>query len=166
MNTITRKSVLSLILILPFLAGIQSQELKASNKKAGIQSVELKSSNELAGIKSDEYKVDQEKSSTKSDESEIDKNVSNSGSEKYIIDQKNKAFSRTSITVGVGDKISFVNSDSYFHNVYSLSDTAQFDLGSYPKGESRTITLEKPGEVVARCAIHPQMELSITVEEK
>ena len=152
MNINTMNAVLGVILILPFLAGVQSQELAASNK--------------LAGTESNERNVDQEKSSTKSDESKIDNNGSTASSENYVIDQKNKAFSRDSITVEVGDTISFVNSDSYFHNVYSLSDTAQFDLGSYPKGDSRTITLEKPGEVVARCAIHPQMELAITVEDK
>ncbi len=84
----------------------------------------------------------------------------------HVIDQKNKTFSHDSITINVGDEVEFVNSDSYFHNVYSLSESAQFDLGSYPKGQSRSITFDKPGEVTARCAIHPQMKLKIMVEEK
>ena len=88
-----------------------------------------------------------------------------SGAVEYNIDQKNKRFSQSSITIKVGDTINFINSDSYFHNVYSLSDAAQFDLGSYPKGESKSITFEKPGEIMARCAIHPQMQIDITIEE-
>ena len=83
----------------------------------------------------------------------------------YEIDQLNKAFSQTTLTVRVGDKVRFKNSDSYFHNVYSLSSIQNFDLGSYPKGQSKTIILETPGEVIAQCAIHPRMRLAITVTE-
>lgn len=91
--------------------------------------------------------------------------VQDSNHEEHVIDQLNKSFSESSITVNVGDKIKFVNSDSYFHNVYSLSEAAQFDLGSYPKGESRTVSFDKPGKIMAHCAIHPQMQLEITVED-
>jgi len=80
------------------------------------------------------------------------------------VDQLNKQFSVPAITIKVGDSIRFVNSDSYYHNVYSLSEQATFDLGSYPKGKSRAVTFGRAGEVKAECAIHPQMILRITVE--
>ena len=91
--------------------------------------------------------------------------AANADSMEHVIDQKNKSFSVKTITIGVGENIKFINSDSYFHNVYSLSDTAQFDLGSYPKGDSRTIKFDKVGTVIAQCAIHPRMRVEISVEE-
>ena len=91
--------------------------------------------------------------------------AANADSMEHVIDQKNKSFSVNNITIGVGENIKFINSDSYFHNVYSLSETAQFDLGSYSKGDSRTITFDKVGTVIAQCAIHPKMRVEISVEE-
>lgn len=82
-----------------------------------------------------------------------------------VVDQKNKQFSTPHLDLKVGDSVRFVNSDSYFHNVFSLSDAKTFDLGSYPQGQSRTIVFEKPGEIDVECAIHPQMKMKITVRK-
>ena len=68
------------------------------------------------------------------------------------------------LTVDVGDKIHFQNQDPWFHNIFSLSDTKMFDLGSYPKGESRDVVFDKAGEVEVECAIHPQMYLLVNVK--
>ena len=85
-------------------------------------------------------------------------------SEEYEIGQLNKEFTTKKMTIKVGDKINFVNQDDFFHNVFSLSDAAMFDLGSYPKGESRSITFEEKGTVEVECAIHPNMRVVIEVE--
>ncbi len=79
------------------------------------------------------------------------------------VDQRDKSFDKPELTIKVGDIVNFVNSDPFFHNIYSLSDAKTFDLGSYPKGQSRTIRFDKPGEVDVRCTIHPQMKMKITV---
>ena len=68
------------------------------------------------------------------------------------------------LSVSVGDKIHFQNQDPWFHNIFSLSDTKLFDLGSYPKGESRDVVFDKAGEVEVECAIHPQMYLLVNVK--
>jgi len=83
----------------------------------------------------------------------------------HVIDQKDKRFNTTELRIKTGDTIKFVNSDSFFHNVFSLSDTKTFDLGSYPKGQSRTVKFDKPGEVEIECAIHPEMKLRVRVEK-
>lgn len=83
----------------------------------------------------------------------------------FTIDQKDKAFSLTSLTVKVGDVINFRNSDPFFHNIYSLSPVKIFDLGSYKQGESKSINFDKPGVVEVNCAIHPSMKLKVTVEK-
>ena len=81
----------------------------------------------------------------------------------YTVNQQHKSFSATSLAIKVGDKVSFVNSDPFFHNVFSLSDTKTFDLGSYPKGQNRVVTFDNPGKVDVECAIHPTMKMTIEV---
>lgn len=83
----------------------------------------------------------------------------------FIVEQKDKTFSQSTLKVKVGDKIEFKNMDPYNHNIFSLSDIQLFDLGSYPKGESRTVTFEKPGAVDVECAIHPAMKLTVEVSQ-
>lgn len=80
-----------------------------------------------------------------------------------VVDQKDKQFSTKEIRIKTGDTVKFVNSDSYFHNVFSLSDAKTFDLGSYPQGQSRVVKFDTPGVVDVECAIHPSMKLKITV---
>lgn len=82
-----------------------------------------------------------------------------------IIDQKDKQFSKKSVKVKVGDVIEFRNSDPFAHNIFSLSDTKSFDLGSYPQGQSKKVTFDKPGKVEVECSIHPSMQLLVEVEK-
>lgn len=83
----------------------------------------------------------------------------------YTVDQKNKAFSQKSIKLKVGDSIDFRNSDEFSHNVFSLSDVKSFDLGSYPKGQSKRVTFDKAGKVEVECSIHPEMQMHVEVEK-
>ena len=87
----------------------------------------------------------------------------------FTVEQKDKQFVKDGkliekMTISVGDKIHFKNQDPWFHNVFSLSDISTFDLGSYPKGESKEVTFEKAGVSEVECAIHPQMFLEIEVK--
>jgi hypothetical protein len=59
--------------------------------------------------------------------------------------------------------VTFPNYDKIFHNVFSLSEAAAFDLGLYRNGASRTTRFEKPGVVRVYCNIHPQMAAFIVV---
>jgi plastocyanin len=83
--------------------------------------------------------------------------------EEHTVSQKNKAFSVESLKIKVGDSVEFRNDDPFFHNIFSLSDVQTFDLGSYPKGQSRKATFTKPGKVEVECAIHPAMKMVIEV---
>ncbi len=82
----------------------------------------------------------------------------------HEVGQKNKAFTVKHLKIKVGETVAFPNHDPFFHNVYSLSPAKTFDLGSYPKGESKSVTFDKPGKVEVECAIHPQMRMVIEVE--
>ena len=70
------------------------------------------------------------------------------------------------LKVKVGDSVSFRNDDAFFHNIFSLTDGSNFDLGSFPQGQSRKTTFTKEGRVEVECAIHPQMKMVIQVEKK
>lgn len=79
--------------------------------------------------------------------------------------QKDKKFEPLLLNINQGETVSFVNDDDIFHNVFSLSDAKLFDLGSYPKGESREVTFDQPGVIDVECAIHPTMKMTIKVSE-
>lgn len=82
-----------------------------------------------------------------------------------VVGQKNKAFTVSELTIKKGESVDFLNEDSFFHNVFSLSDAKLFDLGSFPQGESRTVVFEEAGDVEVECAIHPDMLMTIHVTE-
>lgn len=82
----------------------------------------------------------------------------------FTVGQKDKKFSETALKVSVGDTVNFRNDDPFSHNIYSLSEAKSFDLGSYPKGDSRGVTFDQAGEIEIGCAIHFDMMMTITVE--
>lgn len=82
-----------------------------------------------------------------------------------VVSQKGKAFSTKKLKVKVGDSVKFVNEDPFSHNVFSLSASKSFDLGSYPQGGAKSITFDKAGTIDVECAIHPEMTLAIEVEK-
>ena len=80
------------------------------------------------------------------------------------VGQKDKQFTKKAVTIKSGDSIKFTNEDPFFHNVFSLSDLKTFDLGSYPKGQSKSVKFEKAGTYDVECAIHPNMQMKVKVE--
>jgi len=87
----------------------------------------------------------------------------------YTVGQHEKQFVKDGkliekMTINVGDAVHFKNQDTWFHNVFSLSDIKTFDLGSYPKGESKSVVFDKPGLAEVECAIHPEMFMEIEVK--
>ena len=83
----------------------------------------------------------------------------------HTVDQKDKQFSQKTLKIKAGDAVDFRNSDSVSHNIFSLSDAKSFDLGSYPQGQSKRVTFDKPGKVEVECSIHPNMQMVIEVEK-
>jgi plastocyanin len=82
----------------------------------------------------------------------------------YVVAQKGKAFSMSTLNIKVGDKVAFRNEDPFAHNVFSLSDPMNFDLGSYPLGQSKTVVFSATGKYEIECAIHPEMKMIINVK--
>jgi plastocyanin len=78
--------------------------------------------------------------------------------------QEGKKFSQTDVTVKVGESVTFTNKDPVTHNVYSDTPGMAFDLKMQKPGASTTITFDHAGLVQVRCAIHPQMEMTVHVQ--
>ena len=77
--------------------------------------------------------------------------------------QRNEAFVPHVLAVRVGTVIDFPNEDSVYHNVFSLSKTKRFDLGRYPRGQSKAVRVDEPGIVRVFCEIHSHMNAFILV---
>ena len=81
----------------------------------------------------------------------------------HLVSQNGKAFSVAAVKAKVGDTVSFRNEDPFVHTIFSLSDVQSFDLGTFAKGESRQVKLDKPGKIEVECAVHPEMKLVVEV---
>ena len=57
----------------------------------------------------------------------------------------------------VGATVDLPNNDRVFHNVFSFTNGKPFDLGLYPTGASKRITLDRPAVNRLYCNIHPHM---------
>lgn len=79
------------------------------------------------------------------------------------IAQKDEQFRPQLTAVTVGSTIDFPNEDPFFHNVFSLSRAASFDLRRYRSGESRSQIFNKPGVVKVFCHLHSHMNAVIVI---
>ena len=59
------------------------------------------------------------------------------------IAQKDEQFAPHVVAVTAGSSVAFPNEDPFFHNVFSLSRGAAFNLGRYPSGSSRSKTFNR-----------------------
>ena len=84
---------------------------------------------------------------------------------KFVMDQRNLEFIPHVLPVLVGSTVQFPNNDKVDHNVFSMSRTKKFNLGSYKAGQSKTMVFDKPGIVELRCDVHAEMAAYILVME-
>jgi plastocyanin len=79
------------------------------------------------------------------------------------ITQRDEQFVPHVVVVTTGSAVSFPNDDPFFHNVFSLSRGAVFDLGRYPSGSTRSREFTRPGIVKVFCHIHSHMSAVVRV---
>ena len=79
------------------------------------------------------------------------------------ITQRDESFVPRVAAITLGSRVEFPNLDSFFHNVFSLSRGASFDLGRYPKGDSRSHRFTRAGLVKVYCHFHSDMSATIVV---
>jgi plastocyanin len=85
--------------------------------------------------------------------------------ETISIAQRNSHFEPDLAVVPVGSTVEFPNSDPIFHNVFSLSRAQPFDLGFYPRSQSRSVKFDHAGVVQVYCHIHANMYAAIVVTD-
>jgi plastocyanin len=74
-----------------------------------------------------------------------------------IMDQQDLRFVPHMLVVRTGTAVTFPNSDSVSHHVYSFSPTKPFELGLYKGNVYPPVVFDKPGIVVVGCNIHDSM---------
>jgi plastocyanin len=79
--------------------------------------------------------------------------------------QEHETFLPHVLAITRGSTVDFPNDDPIFHNVFSLSSAATFDLRRYPRGQSRSQTFAKAGIVKVYCNIHSHMSATILVRD-
>jgi len=82
---------------------------------------------------------------------------------RVVMDQRNETFVPHVLAITTGTTVDFPNSDRIYHNVFSLSKIARFDLGRYAAGRSRPWRFDRPGIVRVFCEIHSHMNAFILV---
>src|SRR5512135_940983 len=76
-----------------------------------------------------------------------------------------RSFSPRVVVVPVGSTVRFPNRDPFNHNVFSLSDPNDFDLGLYGRGEAGDHRFRHPGLVRVYCNIPPRMSGFVLVRD-
>lgn len=79
------------------------------------------------------------------------------------IKQREKQFDPPLTIVVKGTTIDFPNEDKIFHNVFSVSRPARFDLGLYKSGSMKSVEMKRSGVVDVYCNIHPDMVAKVKV---
>ena len=81
----------------------------------------------------------------------------------FVMDQRNLEFIPHVMPILVGASVQFPNNDEVDHNIFSMSRTKKFNLGSYKPGDSKAVLFDKPGIVEVRCDVHAEMAAYILV---
>lgn len=79
------------------------------------------------------------------------------------ITTENRIFSPHITVVTAGSTVRFPNRDGFNHNVFSLTEGNQFDLGLYERGEGKTATFANTGVVNVFCNVHSTMSAIVVV---
>ena len=89
--------------------------------------------------------------------------ASNVSPRRTAIRQRGETFLPRVVAVPLGSTVDFPNDDPIFHNVFSLSRARTFNLGRFPRGESRAVRFDKTGIVKVFCDIHSHMAATVVV---
>jgi plastocyanin len=82
----------------------------------------------------------------------------------HAVSQKGKVFAPGTINVKVGDSVTFKNDDDVTHNAFSTSKGNEFNAKAQTPGSSADVVFKTKGKATVKCAFHPGMSLTVTVE--
>lgn len=87
-----------------------------------------------------------------------------SAGDPVTVSQRDRQFSPDQVQLARGSKLHVVNDDKVTHHIYVKSPEMNFDSGGQPIGKTIVLTFDKAGNFVVRCAIHPIMQLHVTID--
>ncbi|WP_246172624.1 hypothetical protein [Marinicella rhabdoformis] len=76
---------------------------------------------------------------------------------------QNKRFLPSVLAITKGSSVTFPNRDRILHNVFSVSQGSEFDLGLYSSGEEKTTVFDDAGIKFVHCNVHHSMQADILV---
>lgn len=79
-----------------------------------------------------------------------------------MVEISSYSFVPATITVKVGDKVTWTNNDSVGHS--ATANDKSFDTGVLAKGQSGSATFSKAGTYTYYCSIHPNMHGTVIVQ--
>lgn len=82
-----------------------------------------------------------------------------------IITQKKEAFVPNVLMVPVGSTVYFLNEDNQFHNVFSRTPGASFNIGRRPPGHMYPQKIKRSGTVKIFCDVHAHMRAYVIAVE-
>lgn len=85
---------------------------------------------------------------------------------KAAVPIENNMFMPASLTVKLGEIVTWTNMDKASHTVTTTSAPVAFDSGTFRSGQSFTYTFTTPGTYTYYCAVHPDMVGEIKVLDK
>jgi plastocyanin len=74
----------------------------------------------------------------------------------------NRAYDPQTVTIKVGDTVTWLNQDAPQHDV--VADSGEFKSDLFDKGQSFSFTFTKAGTYPYHCSIHPGMTGTIVVQ--
>lgn len=74
------------------------------------------------------------------------------------ITQKQQTFIPHVLPIVKGTTVYLLNEDEFFHNIYSLTPGARFNIGRRPPGNPYPINIKRAGAITLSCDIHPHMK--------
>ena len=84
-----------------------------------------------------------------------------------VMDQKSLLFQPHVVVIQTGATLDFLNSDNVAHNIFwpsiSGDKKASHNMGTWPKGETRSFKFDTPGVVPLLCNVHPEMSGYVVV---
>jgi len=75
---------------------------------------------------------------------------------------QNIQISPTSVTIKVGDTVTWTNKDGFAHRL--VGDKSEFDSGNMAGGATFSFTFKSVGTIAYHCSIHPSMTGTIIVQ--
>ena len=83
--------------------------------------------------------------------------------DEVTVGQAGKAFNPADLQLKVGDSVKFNNDDTVAHAVL-VKGPQESNLGQIKPGEAKSVTFDQAGTYDVKCAIHPKMKLTVTVQ--